>query len=247
MPALALSHLLRAAVVVTNVGHRVDDHLAIQLQHDTEHTVYGGMVWTQVEEHKLCVLSGAGHTPFLGFEQQRFLLLVLFFLVQAERFHFRGAGRMLLAQRVALPGGWQQDASQVGVAAELDPEHVPGFPLIPVGIGPYTGSAGNVGVVVGHRDLETYFLPVLQVEQVVNHGEIDSGRRLVFAQALVDTEQIQQHGEAWLEMGQNLQQVLSLHPQGGRVVRRLLHVEQVGTEAGEQVVHSAVGTCRFGV
>ena len=136
VPGLALAHLFGAPVVVADVGHRVDHHFAVQLQRDAEYTVHRGVVGSQVEEHELSVFGGAGHTPLFGLEQQRFLLRVLFFLVETERFHLGGPGRMVLAQGVPFPGGGQQDAAQVGVAAELHAEHVPGFALVPVGVGP---------------------------------------------------------------------------------------------------------------
>ena len=39
MPGLAFAHLLRAAVVVTDIGHAVDNLFAIELQNNTERTV----------------------------------------------------------------------------------------------------------------------------------------------------------------------------------------------------------------
>ena len=44
VPRLPLAHLLGAAVVIADVGHRVDDLFAVELQHDAEHAVRARMV-----------------------------------------------------------------------------------------------------------------------------------------------------------------------------------------------------------
>ena len=77
MPGLALAHLLGAAVVVADLGHRVDDLLAVELEDDAEYTVDAGMVGAQVEKHEIAVVAMALHPPGFGVETQRFLLLLL--------------------------------------------------------------------------------------------------------------------------------------------------------------------------
>ena len=44
VPGLALAHLLGAAVVEADVGHGVDDLLAVELQHDAEDAVGAGVL-----------------------------------------------------------------------------------------------------------------------------------------------------------------------------------------------------------
>src|SRR3990172_11143701 len=60
--------------------------------------------------------------------------LALVDLVEIEgELDFFVAERMVLAQRMADPVGRQQDATQVGVAAEGDAEHVEDLALVPIG------------------------------------------------------------------------------------------------------------------
>src|SRR6185295_10321892 len=65
--------------------------------------------------------------------------------------HFRPDERLaavdgvVLAQRMTLELLVEQEAAQVRVTVEADPEHVPHFALLPVGDGPQAGSGGNNG------------------------------------------------------------------------------------------------------
>ena len=233
MPGLALAHFLGAAMVVADVGHRIDHHLPVQLQGDAEHPVHAGVIGAQIEEHELGVAAGALHAPFLRPEAQRLLLLFLAFLVKAERLHLGGAGGVFLAQGVALPGGGQQDAPQVGVAAEADAEHVPGFPLVPVGVGPHADRSGHF-VRLDDRHLDAELLHRADAEQVIDHAEL--GGRLplpMLALALVDAEQVVEHGVAGLQVFQHGQQLVRWHPHRGDAVRRHLLREPGGAEAGD--------------
>ena len=63
VPRLALAHLLGAAVVVADVRNRVDDLLAVQLQHDAQHAVRAGMLRAEVEEHEVVVAVAAARMP----------------------------------------------------------------------------------------------------------------------------------------------------------------------------------------
>ncbi len=68
VPGLAFAHFLRAAVVVADVRHAVDDLFAIQLQNNTECAVSGRVVRAEVEEHKVLVFGAALHTPLFRLE-----------------------------------------------------------------------------------------------------------------------------------------------------------------------------------
>ena len=164
VPGLAFGHLFGAAVVVADVGHRVDHDFAVQLQGKAEYTVHRGMVRSQVEEHEFTVFGCAGHTPLFGLEQQRFLLRVLLFLVETERFHLGGPGRVVFAQCVPFPGRGQQNAAQVWVPAETYSIHVPGFALIPVGVGPDARCRGHAAVRVRHCNLEPNLFAIRNTE-----------------------------------------------------------------------------------
>ena len=52
----------------------------------------------------------------------------------------RCAGRVVLSQSMALPGGRQQYAIKIGMIGKFDAEHVPGLAFIPVGVGPNVGN-----------------------------------------------------------------------------------------------------------
>jgi len=65
-----------------------------------------------------------------------------------------------------------QDATKVGVSAEAHPEHVPRFPLHPVGPGPEVGHRGHVERAVGiERDLDPQVFAPLERAELVDHLE----------------------------------------------------------------------------
>src|SRR5262245_40498990 len=61
--------------------------------------------------------------------------------------------RIVLPQRMARELLVHEEAAQVGMAGEADPEHVPHLALEPVGDGPEGDGAGHDGVVLVHRHL----------------------------------------------------------------------------------------------
>ena len=132
VPGLALAHLLGAAVVEADLGHRVDDLLAVELQHNAQDAVRARMLRAEVEEDEIAVVAAALHAPLFGAEAQRFLFGLLLLFGKLERPHLGGARRMILSQRMPCPAPRHQDALQVRVAGKGDSEHVPYFALVPV-------------------------------------------------------------------------------------------------------------------
>src|SRR5208282_2417620 len=65
--------------------------------------------------------------------------------------HWDMRGRVILAQRVALPVLWHQDAGEVGVVAEADPEHVESLTFVRLAARPEVEQARDDGFV--GRDL----------------------------------------------------------------------------------------------
>ena len=235
MPRLPLGHFLGAAVVVADVRHAIEDFLAIQLQHDPEGAVRRGVVGPQIQEHVISVGRATGHAPFLGHEAQRFLLEVLFGVVQAEGVEFGGARRVILAQRMALPGAGHQEPHQVGVTLELDTEKIPDLAFVPVGVGPDTGDGRQLQVVGSERDLDAHIAVSLDRQEVIKDGEI--GRRharAMAAQPLVDAVQIEEHRIGFGCLPQVLEHggsVLSRHPDGGNCPQRVLKMDSGPAEA----------------
>ncbi|XMR53605.1 hypothetical protein ACLK2G_12130 [Escherichia coli] len=84
VPGLALAHLLGAAVVIADVGHAVADLFPVELQHQAEGAVRGGVVRPEVQEHVVLVLVAAGHAPLFRLEQQVVLLLILLDRIERE-------------------------------------------------------------------------------------------------------------------------------------------------------------------
>ena len=68
VPGLALAHLFGAAVVKADVGHGIDDLLAVELQDDAQDAVGARMLGSQVEKHEIGVLSPSLQPPFLRVE-----------------------------------------------------------------------------------------------------------------------------------------------------------------------------------
>ena len=63
VPALALGHLLGAAMVVADVGDEVDDLLVAQADDDAERPVGGAVLRADVEVHERGVVLGAAAGP----------------------------------------------------------------------------------------------------------------------------------------------------------------------------------------
>src|SRR5215813_14099921 len=72
--------------------------------------------------------------------------------------------RIVLAQRMPLEFGIQEDAAQVGMSGEADTEEIPHLALRPQGRVPERRGAGDGGIVVGHRRLDPE--PVVMGERV---------------------------------------------------------------------------------
>ena len=116
VPGLPLTHLLGAAVVVADVRHGVHKDLAIQLQRNAEHAVHAGVIGPEIQKHEFGVPRLAGHAPFFRVEAQGLLLHLLPLLGKRIGLHLCGPRRVVLAQRVTLPGRGQHDAGEIGVA-----------------------------------------------------------------------------------------------------------------------------------
>src|SRR5258706_9823273 len=79
-------------------------------------------------------------------------------------------GIVIFPQRVALKRFVREDAAKVRVSVEYDPEHIEHFPFVPVQPLEY-GRAGGDRFAVGHADLETDALVVLQRVELVDDVE----------------------------------------------------------------------------
>src|SRR5574340_1546202 len=83
------------------------------------------MLRAHIEKHKIGVIARAAHPPVLGAETQRLLLSPFLLRRQLIGPHLRRASGMVLAQRMAHPTLRHQDALEMRVSVEDDPEHVP--------------------------------------------------------------------------------------------------------------------------
>src|SRR5690348_17582495 len=97
MPGLALSHLLGAAMVKSNLRHRIHDLFSVQLQNDAQNTVRARMLRPDIQEKNFATGPGAPHAPFLRAESKRLLLGSLFVLRKAEFAHLRRPLRVIFA------------------------------------------------------------------------------------------------------------------------------------------------------
>src|SRR6185437_14652311 len=149
MPSLALAHLLRAAVMKTNLRHRIHDLFSVQLENHAQHAVSAWMLWPNVQEQDFAIGRAAPHTPFLGTEPQRLLLRELLLVRELEFAHLRCARRVILTQRVACPSTRHEDTDQVRMSGEADAEHIPHFALVPVRRRPQMGhSVGRKSILL---------------------------------------------------------------------------------------------------
>ena len=80
------------------------------------------------------------------------------------------------------------------MAFKIDAEHIPGFPLVPIGTGPQLDNAGQGQVGILQRHLEAEITIAAERHQVINHGEFAVRLALtVYPQALVDGGKVIEH------------------------------------------------------
>ena len=103
MPGLALTHLFGAAVMESDLGHRIDDLLAVELNHDPQDTVRARMLRPEVQKDEIAVVTAALHAPLFRAEAQQLLFGFLLLFGKLERPHFSGARRMIFSQRMPCP------------------------------------------------------------------------------------------------------------------------------------------------
>src|SRR5690606_21603915 len=154
VPALALAHLFRAAVVVADLRYAVDDLRAIELQDDAEGAAGGWGVRAELRTHDARRLAATLQGPVLRTETRGCLLQALLGRAQRIGVVFGGPRRIIYAQRVALPGRWHQQSLESRVTFELDAEHVPDFTLVPVGVRPDGGGGGDPQIILAEADLD---------------------------------------------------------------------------------------------
>ncbi len=119
-------------MVVANVRHTVDDVLTVELKHKTDNPVRRRVVRSKVQEHVLGRIRFAGQPPLLRVEFQRAELTILDLVTHLEPVHFGSPGWMIFTQRMPNPGRRRVNASQARMSLDVDAEHVPHFPLMPV-------------------------------------------------------------------------------------------------------------------
>src|SRR5579864_7183027 len=112
-------------MVIADVRYCIDDFLTIQLQNDPQHSMGTRMLWPEIEEHEVRVLALSFQSPFFRTKLKGCLFPVFLFLGQAERVHVCRAGRVILAERMPVPGGRHQNPSKIRMTADTDAEHVP--------------------------------------------------------------------------------------------------------------------------
>ena len=132
MPGLALAHLLRAAVMESDLGHGIDDLLAVELNHNPQDAVRARMLRAEVQKDEIAAITATLHAPLFGAEAQQFLFGLLLLFGKLERPHLRGARGVVLSQRMPCPTSGHQNALQVRMSGKRDSEHVPYFALVPV-------------------------------------------------------------------------------------------------------------------
>ncbi len=124
---------------------------------------------------------------------------------------------------------------RLGVAGDVDAEHVPDLALVPGGGGPHAGDGVDPRRARLQRDLDAHVGVPLVGDEVVEDAEAGVGQALaVLARALVDAAQVVEHGEGLgrrrAEVGEHLGGALRRHPDGrdavGGRLRRQRHVRE---------------------
>ena len=159
--------------------------------------------------------------------------------------HLRGPSRMVLPERMPLPGGGHENPPQMGMPVEADAEHVPHFTFVPVGRRPQINYAGKRKVVFPKRRLDPYvFIPVIG-EEMVDNGKIALGLALaVGTDPLVDRSEVIEHpvwrGDLRLQKAEDRKGLLARRPYRRYIVLRRLRDDVLITEPALDVLEYGV-------
>src|ERR1039457_2169671 len=99
----------------SDLGHRIDDLLAVQLNHNPQDTVRTRMLRSEVQKDEVASITAALHAPLFGAEPQQLLFLVLLLFGKVKGPHLSGARGMVFSQRMPYPASRHQYRLQVGV------------------------------------------------------------------------------------------------------------------------------------
>ena len=121
----------RAAVMESDLGHRIDDLLAVQLNYNPQDTVCTRMLRSEVQKDEVASVTAA-LMPTLrgGTAATPVPVLLLFGKVKGP--HLSGARGMVFSQWMPYPASRHQYALQVGVPGKRYSEHVPYFTFVPI-------------------------------------------------------------------------------------------------------------------
>jgi len=169
-----LALLLEAGVQIPDVGVGRDDRFAVELDHDAQHAVRGGVLRAHVQDHVLVGVGLLGRHLLhrLGLDDLLAEALELLVFPGHREGHRLAAARDILPQRVVGPVVGHQDAAQVGMAVELDAHQVVDLAFRPVGAGPQRSEAGHGRAVAARRkDLEADPFAGARRGEMINRAE----------------------------------------------------------------------------
>ena len=81
----------------TYVGHGIDNHFAIKLESDAQHSMRARVLRPYIQEEEIKAIMFLLHAPLFRMELQRLLFGIFLFIWQGERSHLCCACRMILA------------------------------------------------------------------------------------------------------------------------------------------------------
>ena len=151
-------HLFEAAVQITDLRVGIDDPLAIDRDLQPERSVHRRMLRTEIQNlrmrqaHRLRIF-------FRAFDDRQ---------VDRLRAHRALARRKIFSQRMPFKLRMRQDAPQIGMSFELDPEHVESFALRPVRAFPDVDGGVDRGIFGRNRRLDPHAMLVRERQQVID-------------------------------------------------------------------------------
>ena len=201
----------------SDLGHRIDDLLAVQLNHNPQDTVCTRMLRSEVQKDEVASVTAALHAPLFGAEPQQLLFLVLLLFGKVKGPHLSGARGMVFSQRMPYPASRHQYALQVGVPGKRYSEHIPYFAFVPIRRRPKARDAvERQGASVKSNFHPDVFI-ALEGEQVIDDRERGGRQALpVHPHPVVDRGQVVEHCvrsiDLTLEISQDFSHTLARSP-----------------------------------
>lgn len=134
MSGLVFVYFFGVVVVIIDIWYVVDDFFIVKLQDNVKCIVCRWVVWVEVEEYKVFVVSFVFYFLVFWFKGQCFYFQILFGFGQFKWIEFGCVCWIIFMQWMVFSGLWYYDVCQVWVVFDINIKYFSGFMFVLVGV-----------------------------------------------------------------------------------------------------------------